>query len=326
MGYIPTTAVQSLQNEIKLAYDSEFYVSPTAAAAKQLALHVDPNFDILSSVGGSAKAASANDEENGSDSHKLRTALIVVGVLAGVGLLAFAAYIYRSKKQNKQKALARRNTRGGGATIRSFGGPGSLRETWTPNPREEERVMNGQLAETWSHHDPQYQDQDDGIMRESNQGHSVFGDPFIDAYGVARNRASRETERSSNSGNSGSGSSQNHTMSGAASVISNMTEAQRIQYEYEEAHGGNGNGNGYALGGSPTAAASFSMINQHSDDLQNDYSSEYHQPQQYTTSHSYGNYQPPPVSGNSGNRQRKRGSVASSTIGRPEMKSNSMLF
>lgn len=323
MAYVPTLIVSDLQGQVKTAYSSQFYVSPTVAAAKQLAMRVDPTFDILSSVGGQSKSASdkMRDQNGGGNGNKARTALIVVGVLAGVALLLFAAYKYRSNKQNQKKAELKRNTRAG--TIRSFGGVGSLRETWAPNQVEEDRVMNGQLAETWSHHGGYQQGyhQEDPVMRStsSNENHSIYGDPFIDAYGgVTRNRASRETERSSNSGNSNSlnGSSQGHSGgSASASVLSAMTEAQRIQYEYEESHGG------FALGGSPTAMANFAMVDSSSD--YDGYQNEYDQPQQYTTSHSYG--APPPTSSN-GNRQRKRGSVASSTIGRPEMKSNSMLF
>ncbi|CDS02056.1 hypothetical protein [Sporisorium scitamineum] len=110
------------------------------------------------------------------------------------------------------------------------------------------------------------------------------------------NRSSRMTERSN------------------YSDLSQMTEAQRIQYDYESSRRSFQSTSDHS-----GSHGSHSGQSGESTGMLSTYQEDYRVPRQYTSNHAFGNQ-----SNNS--RSRRRGSVASSTIGRPEMMSNSVLL
>ncbi|KAJ1031575.1 hypothetical protein NDA13_001966 [Ustilago tritici] len=322
MAYVPTENVEDIQAMVSNV-SSPFYTSAAAGAPQQLANQVDPTFNILSAAGqvaASAQQKSTSGSSDGKDESKIRNSLIGVGCgLAGCFAIAVGGLLWRKQRKDKVEAAASGNNGGGisrAHTIRSFSG--GLRETWAPDALDQHRALAtaGQMQQVWTPHDPgmgmafghpaQPMPSDaDGF------GGYVATDPFHDAAKinaaggyVNMNRSSRMTERST------------------YSDVSQMTEAQRIQYDYESSrrsfHSTSDHSNSHGSHGSHSehSTESAGMLSTYQDD--------YRVPRQHTTIHTFG-ATPPPRS-NSVNRTRRRGSVASSTIGRPEMMSNSVLL
>ncbi|CEH15415.1 hypothetical protein CBOM_03729 [Ceraceosorus bombacis] len=298
MAYVPSKNTEDLAADVRNT-SSTFYTGPKDNVAKQLAANVDPNFNILSVVGGQTRGSNAQHETQGDDdsSATLRNALIGVGSALVAVIVGFIGWrIWRKQRKAElaaRRAAARPGRRG---TIRSFGA-GPLRETWAPSIAEQERVLHGQqLTQTWENSDEMHE-QDDGPLRRSiiqpgSAGlETGWGDPFVDQWAVG-NRSSVMTERSGGSG-------------GLLSRASGLTEAQRIQQDYIDGHEDG------VTPLSPTSALAMG----------GSYNEEYQIPQQYTSSHAYG----PRASENQRHRKRtSRSSTAS--ISRPELQSNSMLL
>ncbi|KAJ1586725.1 hypothetical protein NDA11_004697 [Ustilago hordei] len=319
MAYVPTENVEDIQAMVSNV-SSPFYTSAAAGAPQQLASQVDPTFNILSAAGqvaASAQQKSTSGSSDGKDESKIRNSLIGVGCgLAGFFAIAVGGLLWRKQRKDKVEAAASGNNGGGisrAHTIRSFSG--GLRETWAPDALDQHRALAtvGQMQQVWTPHDPGM-GMAFGHPAQPMQSHAdgfggyVATDPFHDAANinaaggyVNMNRSSRMTERST------------------YSDVSQMTEAQRIQYDYESSrrsfHSTSDHSNSHGSH-SEHSTESAGMLSTYQDD--------YRVPRQHTTIHTFG-ATPPPRS-NSVNRTRRRGSVASSTIGRPEMMSNSVLL
>ncbi|SPC65573.1 probable transmembrane mucin involved in surface sensing via MAP-kinase cascade [Ustilago sp. UG-2017b] len=319
MAYVPTENVEDIQAMVSNV-SSPFYTSAAAGAPQQLASQVDPTFNILSAAGqvaASAQQKSTSGRSDGKDESKIRNSLIGVGCgLAGFFAIAVGGLLWRKQRKDKVEAAASGNNGGGisrAHTIRSFSG--GLRETWAPDALDQHRALAtaGEMQQVWTPHDPGM-GMAFGHPAQPMQSHAdgfggyVATDPFHDAANinaaggyVNMNRSSRMTERST------------------YSDVSQMTEAQRIQYDYESSrrsfHSTSDHSNSHGSH-SEHSTESAGMLSTYQDD--------YRVPRQHTTIHTFGTT-PPPRS-NSVNRTRRRGSVASSTIGRPEMMSNSVLL
>ncbi|KAJ1030202.1 hypothetical protein NDA16_001113 [Ustilago loliicola] len=318
MAYVPTENVEDIQAMVSNT-SSPFYTSAAAGAPQQLASQVDPTFNILSAAGqvaAGAKQKSTSGSGAAKDDSTLRNSLIGVGCgLAGCFAIAVGGLLWRKQRKDKVEAGAGGNNGGisRAHTIRSFSG--GLRETWAPDALDQHRALDtaGQMQQVWSPHDGGM-GMAMGHSAQPMQSHSdgfggyVASDPFHDAANVNAaggyanmNRSSRMTERSN------------------YSDLSQMTEAQRIQYDYESSrrsfHSNSDHSNSHGSH-SEHSTESAGMLSTYQDD--------YRVPRQHTSNHAFG-ATPPPRS-NSVNRVRRRGSVASSTIGRPEMMSNSVLL
>lgn len=295
MAYVPTSAVEDLQAMVSNT-SSPFYTAAAPGAPQQLASQVDSTFNILS-VAGQVAAGSKQKVTSGSKEGKqestLRNSLIGVGCgLAAVFALVAGGMVWRKQKKDKEEAAA------GGVgglsrahTIRSFSG--GLRETWAPDVMDQHR---GEMQQVWMPHDPHSGAHGDGFG-----GFAAPVDPFQEAVHtqdggyVNMNRSSRMTERS------------------AYSNFSQMTEAQRIQFDYESSR------RSYHSGSDHSSGSAHSQPSDEGGAMLSTYQEEYRVPQQHTNSHAFGQ-------NGGGTRSRRRGSVASSTIGRPEMMSNSVLL
>jgi hypothetical protein len=224
VAYIPTDNVQTLRDMVKDT-SSKVYTGYTMPIQTQLANLIDPTFDILSTAGLSKSAQlNAVSNSSGNGSQTLKNALIGVCTTLGAVLIAVLAFIFWRKKRNaKRTAPSSGLTRA--PTVRSFG----LRETWAPSIAERERVMNGTLAETWSHHDePQMSER---VRSMSPQGpQDPFqspADPFVDGAAFTMAGA-QHTERSNMLG---------YAQAPASRSVTSLTPSQMVQLEYEEQHG-----------------------------------------------------------------------------------------
>ncbi|GAC73714.1 hypothetical protein PANT_9d00233 [Moesziomyces antarcticus T-34] len=304
MAYVPSSSVEDLQAMIANT-SSPFYTSAAPGAPQQLASQVDPTFNILS-VAGQVAAGAKQNSTSGSgktkDDSTLRNSLIGVGCgLAACLSLVAGGVMWRKQRQAKEDAVGGGNAGVSRAqTIRSFSG--GLRETWAPDALDEHRALGtgGEMQQVWMA---------DGGPAHVSSGHADgFGgyaaaDPFQEsayhpeaagAY-VAMNRSSRMTERSN------------------YSDFSQMTEAQRIQYDYESSR--------RSFHSTSEHSGTHSENSNESAGMLSTYQEDYRVPRQHTTNHAFG------ARSNSVTRStRRRGSVASSTIGRPEMMSNSVLL
>ncbi|GAK62181.1 uncharacterized protein PAN0_001d0379 [Moesziomyces antarcticus] len=304
MAYVPSSSVEDLQAMIANT-SSPFYTSAAPGAPQQLASQVDPTFNILS-VAGQVAAGAKQNSTSGSgktkDDSTLRNSLIGVGCgLAACLSLVAGGVMWRKQRQAKEEAVGGGNAGVSRAqTIRSFSG--GLRETWAPDALDQHRALGtgGEMQQVWMA---------DGGPAHVSSGHAdgfggyVAADPFQEsayhpeaagAY-VAMNRSSRMTERSN------------------YSDFSQMTEAQRIQYDYESSRRSFHSSSEHSGGHSENSNESAGMLSTYQED--------YRVPRQHTTNHAFG------ARSNSVSRSgRRRGSVASSTIGRPEMMSNSVLL
>jgi hypothetical protein len=326
LAYVPAASVTTLQGKIK-NITSEFYTQPVNPVAKSLAGNVDSSYDIMSmsSVGTANQAASRGD---GDDKNiVLRNALIGVGTALACSILAFIIWRMwkRNQKRSRQEAVQNVMSRGVGqrGTIHSFGGHNSLRETWTPSVMEQERVLHGQLAETWEHNNqgqPQLiavdHEPDMGFIgglatqrAPSSRGHSdVFADQVT-------NRSSQETERSTGA-NLNTNPQRNTLLSqlnsfdnrSVTSVASRMTEAQRIQQQYFE-----GQSNTSHLEGNRQPLAGGAL-----------YQGDYVRPPQNTTHHAYGARALESRSVRSDASRYSRDSQSSSYLRQPEIQCHSM--
>uniref|UniRef100_V5EHM0 Uncharacterized protein n=1 Tax=Kalmanozyma brasiliensis (strain GHG001) TaxID=1365824 RepID=V5EHM0_KALBG len=312
MAYVPTSSVEDIQALIANT-SSPFYTTAASGAPQQLASQVDPTFNILSVAGIVASGAKQNAKTSSgetTDTPKLRNSLIGVGCgLAGAFAVVAGGLIWRNKRKGQDDVGA--DGKNGGIsrahTIRSF--HGGLRETWAPGALDQHQGFNanGEMQQVWSPHG------DMAMGHPSQPGYShgdgfggyVASDPFHDAAAggaaggyVNMNRSSRMTERS------------------AYSDLSQMTEAQRIQYDYESSR--------RSYHSTSDQSGSHGSHSEHSADsnagMLSTYQEDYRVPRQHTREHAFG------VRSNSIHRTRRRGSVASSTIGRPEMMSNSVLL
>ena len=303
VAYIPTSQVEELQSMIKNT-SSPFYQGSTDGAALQLAQEVDSSFDILTAAGVVKDLNASESQQSGSKDEQqstLRNGLIGVGTSIGGCAALVIGYMYW-KRQQRRKVRSSTGSdmvgRSGGLgvtrprTIQSFGG--GLRETWAPVHLDSSGggVGGGDgregMVEVWEHEAQPYSygaaDGFGGLVTSPVSSGSGSGSgPFADPNMMVSNRSSRITERS---------------------VHSDMTEAQRIQYEYEASQ--------RSL--SPQGQAQAQA-------LTTAYQDDYVVPEQQTSQHAYGygyGRRPP--------TNRRRGSVASSIISRPEMTSNSMLL
>lgn len=322
MAYVPSSSVDDIQAMVS-NISSPFYTSAAAGAPQQLASQVDPTFNILSVSGHAAAGAKQNAKTSagsGKDDSTLRNSLIGVGCgLAGCFALVAAGLLWRKhrKGQNDDGATGNHGGVSRAHTIRSF--HGGLRETWAPDALDQHRALDtaGEMQQVWLPHEVGmamgYPEQ---VMqgREDGFGGYVTSDPFDDARAgagagvggvggyVNMNRSSRMTERSS------------------YSDLSQMTEAQRIQYDYASSrrsfHSTSDHSGSH---GSHSEQSEHSAHSASSTDMLSTYQDDYRVPHQHTSSHAFGN-------SSNNTRSRRRGSVASSTIGRPEMMSNSVLL
>ncbi len=310
MAYVPSSSVEDIQALISNT-SSPFYTSAASGAPQQLASQVDPTFNILSVAGIVASGSKQNAKSSSgtdSDSPKLRNSLIGVGCgLAGCFALVAGGMFWRKQRNAKDEAAA--DGKNGGVsrahTIRSF--HGGLRETWAPGALDQHQNFNAtnEMQQVWTPHDngmAMGHPGQDMYAQGDGFGGYVASNPFHDAAGgaggyVNMNRSSRMTERS------------------AYSDLSQMTEAQRIQYDYESSR--------RSYHSTSDQSGSHGSHSEHSVDsngMLSTYQEDYRVPRQQTGTHAFGKRS------NSTNRTRRRGSVASSTIGRPEMKSNSVLL
>lgn len=321
LAYIPTSAADELQAKIK-NISSDFYTLPANPVAKSLATHVDPSYDLfqISSVSTANQAASSNTGDAGAASNiSLRNALIGVGTALAACIVAFFLWrIWKGQQKRKRRATARSVISRGAAqrgTIHSFGVTGnSLRETWAPSLLEQERVLHGQLAETWEHNDGDHHQQERGSPSPEmafiggvvhNQSTTSLGQQDIFADAVS-NRSSQDTERS------GGGNPQRNTLLSHLHAFDNrsirtdtsrLTEAQRIQHEYLEACD-------TLLPGPASDQPPF--VGKYQDD--------YQRPPQRSSSHAYG----PRTAESRIKKRESKASLSSVSIGRPEMQCNSM--
>ncbi|KAJ9476698.1 hypothetical protein PHBOTO_000362 [Pseudozyma hubeiensis] len=315
MAYVPSSSVEDIQAMIANT-SSPFYTSAAEGAPQQLASQVDPTFNILSVAGQVAAGAKQNAKASSGtskDDSTTRNSLIGVGCgLAGCFALVAGGMLYRKQRKNKEADGADGNAGGVSRahTIRSF--HGGLRETWAPEAMDQHRAFDaaGEMQQVWS---PQgigmamgHPEQAAAYPHEDGFGGYVTSDPFHDAAGagaagayVNMNRSSRMTERS------------------AYSDLSQMTEAQRIQYDYESSRRSFQSTSDHS--GSQGAHSEHSMHSGNSAGMLSTYQEDYRVPRQHTTNHAFGER-------SNNTRSRRRGSVASSTIGRPEMMSNSVLL
>ncbi|GAC93310.1 hypothetical protein PHSY_000875 [Pseudozyma hubeiensis SY62] len=317
MAYVPSSSVEDIQAMIANT-SSPFYTSAAEGAPQQLASQVDPTFNILSVVGQVAAGAKQNAKASSGtskDDSTTRNSLIGVGCgLAGCFALVAGGMLYRKQRKNKEADGADGNAGGVSRahTIRSF--HGGLRETWAPEAMDQHLAFDtaGEMQQVWS---PQgigmamgHPEQAAAYPHEDGFGGYVVPDPFHDAAGVGAgaaggyvnmNRSSRMTERS------------------AYSDLSQMTEAQRIQYDYESSRRSFQSTSDHS--GSQGAHSEHSMHSGNSAGMLSTYQEDYRVPRQHTTNHAFGER-------SNNTRSRRRGSVASSTIGRPEMMSNSVLL
>lgn len=328
MAYIPHTFADDLEAKIK-NISSDFYSLPSNPVAKSLASHIDPSYDIfqISSVKTANQAASLKTDDAGAGSNKaLKNALIGVGTALAVCIISFFLWkIWKGRQKRKRRETVCNVISRGAAqrgTIHSFGGTGNtLRETWAPSLLEQERVLHGQLAETWEHNvgDQQQQQQHHQRGYDSpgpemafvggvNQSANSLGQHDIFADAVS-NRSSQETERS------GGNDPQRNTLLSHLNAFDNrsirtdnsrLTEAQRIQHDYNEACD-------VIFPGAASDQPPF--VGKYLDD--------YQRPKQHTSSHAYGPKTPKRT--NSRVKMREsRSSRSSVSIGRPEMQCNSM--
>lgn len=316
MAYVPTSSVEAIQAMVANT-SSPFYTSAAAGAPQQLASQVDPTFNILS-VAGKVASGSKQSATSGSggakDDSTLRNSLIGVGCgLAGCFALVAGGLFWRKQRQGEVDTDGKGDNGVSRAhTIRSF--HGGLRETWAPDALDQHRALNtaGEMQQVWSPHDGGLsmghpsQQQPAMYPHADGYGGYVPSDPFQDAAaagsaGVAggyvnMNRSSRMTERSN------------------YSDLSQMTEAQRIQFDYESSRRSfqsTSDHSGSHGSHSDQSAESAGMLSTYQED--------YRVPRQHTSIHAFG-------SQSQNSRSRRRGSVASSIIGRPEMMSNSVLL
>lgn len=289
MAYIPTASVEDLQAMVANV-SSPFYTSASTGAPQELANQVDPSFNILLAAGQALSSASHPGSTDSSGQTTLRKSLMGVGCsLAGCAVAALGIMMYKRRQQGKVQEGGAASVTGlsRGQTIRSFqGGP---RETWPPQDVQEQTFAGqNEMHEPWT----------PSPYSDGFGGH-VATDPFHDSQAqtqspyVNMNRASRMTERS------------------AYSDWSHMTEAQRIQYEYESSrrsyHSGSSHSGSHGEHSAESAGFSTS------------YQEDYHIPQDHQQG-SVHRVSPTPT------QNRKRGSVASSVIGRPSLVSNSVLL
>jgi hypothetical protein len=324
LAYIPSSMAQSLAAQVKNYNMSSFYTMPTNVVAKQLVQEVDPTFDILG-MSDNVLPNSVIVKKANESTATLRNALIGVGAAFLACIAAFVGWrMWRRQQKKSRRAGPAGPGLGRANTIRSFGvGPGgarSLRETWAPNEYEQEQVLQSQMTETWNHGGQQRESRSVFGMGNglSSHGHSEMAftaalpsnytsshghlNPFEDARD---NRASLETERTGQSSSLSSRSSHaGRSMTRNSTASSGLTEAQRIQQAYIDSH-------------APSSASAAS------DALTSTavFHDQYEQAQQYTSSHMYG-----PRAADNRRKRQSKGSIAGSTISRPEMRSNSMLF
>jgi hypothetical protein len=310
---------------------SAFYTLPSNSVAKDLASNVDPNYDILT-MQSVKKANSINSEQSDQSEtdDSLKKALIGVGSALAVCLLVFLAWRISKNRQTQAREAAKQEILSGGVgrkrTIQSFTTNGNLRETWTPSMDEQDRVLHGQLAETWEHNVTDPFDEQPAMMEivdlsasRHERGciaHDSSGrlgspncqcDPFQD---ITANRSSQQTERSDRNNTHGNALlSHLNSLERRGSAASGLTESQRIQQEYVETYSVS------SLSSRGRGAASDG----HSDAV---YQDVYDRPQQFTSSHAFG---PRAASISRTRRRASRGSIASNCISRPEMQSNSLL-
>lgn len=322
LAYLPTSAATQLQDMVKNT-SSPFYTLPSNSVAKALAQNIDPTYDILKMQSvTSANRVNQQVDKTGSDD-KLRNALIGVGSSLAACIIAFLAWRVWKNNKKQSRRIARQSMMAGGvgqrATIQSFGTGNTLRETWTPSVYEQERVLHGQLAETWEHNEaepemvevnlnPQHPETAFSNSIDHGDGSSnEHSDPFHEA---AANQASQETERSG-----GCGTLRNTLLShlnsfensrSRGSLASALTESQRIQQNYIESNSIPSPSQGAISSTAPNDAI---------------YQEVYDRPQQFTSSHAFG----PRAVENRSKRRASKGSISSSSIGRPEMQANSMM-
>ena len=187
------------------------------------------NQNIFSGAG-NVKSQQANANQGGNGTNPVvRDALIGVFVgLAGVLLLLLAFILFRRRQKQKERAAIRRP-----ASIRS--NRSALRETWHPNSDERDRVMAGELAETWSHHDgaraaasvAPSRDPFGDDQNAVGAGAAAAGTGAVaaSAAGVSavNHRTSHQTERSHQTHNTGHSDQ-------------SLTPSQRIRLEYEQSN------------------------------------------------------------------------------------------
>lgn len=292
LAYVPSQVAPQMQEMVR-NQSSAFYIKPTNSVAVALASNIDPNYDILKmqSVVRPDRDAAQRGSEAGSSDTALRNALIGVGASLAACILVFVAWrVWKNNRKQSRRNAAQGMMAGGigqRGTILSFGtGTNSLRETWTPSVQEQERVLHGQLTETWEHNDqgshrhtvgamPRH-GPEMGFAREvaaaslSHGQWSPVEDPFQDAVS---NQGSQETERSDrglplrNTLLSHLNSFDNRS---GGSLASGLTEAQRIQLDYFDAT-------------SSPKKAEESESQPHIP-----YQDVYDRPQQYTSSHAFG--------------------------------------
>ncbi|SPO21073.1 related to transmembrane mucin involved in surface sensing via MAP-kinase cascade [Ustilago trichophora] len=312
MAYVPTSSVEDIQAMISNT-SSPFYASAAPGAPQQLASQVDPTFNILSVAGqvaAGAKQKSTSGSRGSKDDSTLRNSLIGVGCgLAGAFALVVGGLLWRKNRKDKGESAA------GGAngalsrahTIRSFSG--GLRETWAPDALDQHRALDtaGEMQQVWSPHDgmmaaghpvqPMHSQSDGfgGYVADPFQEAAMGGAAAAGGAGgyVNMNRSSRMTERSN------------------YSDLSQMTEAQRIQFDYESSRRSY-----HSTSEHSSSHGSHSGQSNESAGMLSTYQEDYRVPRQHTSNHAFGTR----------SSSRRRGSVASSTIGRPEMMSNSVLL
>nr|UUJ34939.1 Msb2 [Ustilago esculenta] len=314
MAYVPTSSVEEIQALISNT-SSPFYASAAPGAPRQLASQVDPTFNILSVVGEAAtgsKQKSTSSSGSSNDGSTLRSSLIGVGcAVTGLFALVVGGLLWRKNRKDKEQPAG--GAKGGlsrAQTIRSFSG--GLRETWAPDALDQHRALDTapEMQQFWFPVDGHMAD---GHPTQPTHSHAdgfggyVASDPFQDAAmagGAASgyvnmNRSSRMTERSN------------------YSDLSQMTEAQRIQYDYESSR------RSFVSSSDHSGSHGSHSGSGHSNEMAgmaSTYQEDYRVPRQHTSNHAFGSRV------NSISRSRRRGSVASSTIGRPEMIGNSVLL
>lgn len=304
LAYVPLSVSKKLQGLVKNEL-SIFYTAPVNGVAKALVTNVDPTYDILTMESLQTANKKASLQSNQDSSATLRNALIGVGSALAACILALLAWriLKANRKQQSRMEAQQSVARGVGGrtpTINSFTGRNNLRETWSPSVHEQERVLHGQLAETWEHNDdgpsltegPGSQEMVSALEVVPPPSHS---DPFEDGL---VDRASEEVEQRGSSGTSLQRDTilshlNNFDSRSVVSAASGLTEAQRIQQSYIENTASN-----------------------------RTYQEIYERPQQFTSSHTYG----PRVAENRIRRRGSKGSLSNSSIGRPEMQGNSMLI
>ena len=236
-GYVPTDRIGDLQAAVRNSTSPLFMKQPSAQD-RWIASYLEPNFDILTNAG-RPKTQQTNAVDSGNNhSTVVRDALIGVLVgLAGVIILLLAFIFYRRRRAQKERDAIRRP-----ASIRS--NRSALRETWSPTAAERQRVMAGELAETWSHHggridregsispntDPFGDEQQPVNSTLAGAGAAMVGGGAVAAVGT---RTSHHTERSHHTTNTHN----THNTSGTGQSDNSLTPSQRIRLDYEEQQG-----------------------------------------------------------------------------------------